>query len=84
MRDHFRGAGYDHPHGSFGNEAVIMDALGRTVAGTIGGQVLWEILQGGYSTRGPSGRPDFVRSVPGRGVNAGPPSETSVWPSRTR
>jgi uncharacterized membrane protein YgcG len=59
VRDRFRGAGYDHPHGTFGNDGQIADALGRTVAGTIAGQVLWEILQGGYSTRGPMGRPDF-------------------------
>jgi hypothetical protein len=59
VRDRFRGAGYDHPHGTFGNDNAITDALGRVLAGSIGGQVLWEILQGGYSTRGPAGRPDF-------------------------
>jgi regulator of replication initiation timing len=59
VRDRFRGAGYDHPHGTFGNDRDIADALGRSMAGTIAGQILWEILQGGYSTRGPVGRPDF-------------------------
>ncbi len=59
VRDRFRGAGYDHPHGTFGNDRDIADALGRTMAGTIAGQILWEVLQGGYSTRGPAGRPDF-------------------------
>jgi hypothetical protein len=59
VRGRFRGAGYDHPHGTFGNDVDIADALGRTMAGTIGGQILWEILQGGYVTRGPLGRPDF-------------------------
>ncbi len=59
VRDRFRGAGYDHPHGTFGNDNAITDALGRVLAGSIGGQVLWDILQGGYSTRGPQGRPDF-------------------------
>lgn len=59
VRDRFRGAGYDHPHGTFGNDNAISDALGRILAGTIGGQVLWDILQGGYRTRGPMGRPDF-------------------------
>jgi hypothetical protein len=59
VRDRFRGAGYDHPHGTFGNDRDIADALGRSMAGTIAGQILWEILQGGYSTRGPTGRPDF-------------------------
>jgi regulator of replication initiation timing len=59
VRDRFRGAGYDHPHGTFGNDRDIADALGRSMAGTIAGQILWEVLQGGYSTRGPQGRPDF-------------------------
>jgi hypothetical protein len=59
VRDRFRGAGYDHPHGTFGNDNAIADALGRVLAGSIGGQILWDILQGGYSTRGPQGRPDF-------------------------
>ncbi len=59
VRDRFRGAGYDHPHGTFGNDRDIADALGRTMAGTIAGQILWEVLKGGYSTRGPTGRPDF-------------------------
>ncbi len=59
VRDRFRGAGYDHPHGTFGNDRDIADALGRMLAGTIGGAVLWDILQGGYHTRGPMGRPDF-------------------------
>ncbi len=59
VRDRFRGAGYDHPHGTFGNDSAISDALGRMIAGSIGGQILWQILQGGYGTRGPMGRPDF-------------------------
>jgi hypothetical protein len=59
VRDRFRGAGYDHPHGTFGNDRDIADALGRSMAGTIAGQILWEILQGGYRTRDPIGRPDF-------------------------
>jgi hypothetical protein len=59
VRDRFRGAGYDHPHGTFGNDADIANALGRVLAGTIGGQILWDILRGGYTTRGPEGRPDF-------------------------
>jgi hypothetical protein len=59
VRDRFRGAGYDHPHGTFGNDRDIADALGRTMAGTIAGQILWQVLQGGYGTRAPTGRPDF-------------------------
>jgi regulator of replication initiation timing len=92
VRDRFRGAGYDHPHGTFGNDTAIADALGRMLGGSIGGQVLWEILQGGYSTRGPAGRPDFGYPtspfpfpVPGGG-NSGPwggewrdPSSRGSW-----
>jgi hypothetical protein len=59
VRDRFRGAGYDHPHGTFGNDGDIADALRRTLGGSIGGAILWEILQDGYAIRGPRGRPDF-------------------------
>jgi uncharacterized membrane protein YgcG len=59
VRDRFRGAGYDHPHGTFGNDDQIAEALRRTLGGAIGGGILWEILQGGYVIRGPLGRPDF-------------------------
>jgi hypothetical protein len=74
VRDRFRGAGYDHPHGTFGNDKAISDALGGSVAGTIAGQILWEILRGGYQTRGPTGRPDFGYPsfpfpIPGGGRN---------------
>jgi hypothetical protein len=92
VRDRFRGAGYDHPHGTFGNDTAIADALGRMLAGSIGGQILWDILQGGYSTRGPAGRPDFGYPsspfpfpIPGGGSN-GPwggewrdPSSRGSW-----
>jgi hypothetical protein len=92
VRDRFRGAGYDHPHGTFGNDGAIVDALGRMLAGSIGGQILWEVLQGGYSTRGPVGRPDFGYPtspfpfpIPGGGSN-GPwggdwrdPSSSGNW-----
>jgi uncharacterized membrane protein YgcG len=59
VRDRFRGAGYDHPHGTFGNDNEIAEALRRTLGGAIGGGILWDILQGGYVIRGPQGRPDF-------------------------
>ena len=59
VRDRFRGAGYDHPHGTFGNDDEIAEALRRTLGGAIGGGILWDILQGGYVIRGPLGRPDF-------------------------
>ena len=97
VRDRFRGAGYDHPHGTFGNDRDIADALGRTMAGTIAGQILWEVLQGGYSTRGPMGRPDFGYPtspfpfpIPGSGRN-GPsggewrdPSSRGGWTPNSR
>jgi chromosome segregation ATPase len=59
VRDRFRGAGYDHPHGTFGNDDAIAEALRRTLGGAIGGGVLWDILRDGYVLRGPMGRPDF-------------------------
>jgi hypothetical protein len=58
VRDRFRGAGYDHPHATFGNGDAIAETL-RQVLGGMAGAVLWEVLQGGYSNRGPRGRPDF-------------------------
>jgi hypothetical protein len=59
VRDRFRGAGYDHPHGTFGNDDAIAEALRRTLGGAIGGGILWDILRDGYVIRGPMGRPDF-------------------------
>jgi hypothetical protein len=59
VRDRFRGAGYDHPHIVFGNNASIADVLGRILAGAVSSGVLWDILEGGYRNRGPRGRPDF-------------------------
>jgi hypothetical protein len=58
VRDRFRGAGYDHPHSTFGNGDAIAETLKQVLAGAAGG-ALWEILRGGHSTRGPRGRPDF-------------------------
>jgi hypothetical protein len=58
VRDRFRDAGYDHPHATFGNGDAISDTLRQVLAGAAGG-ILWDILRGGYSNRGPLGRPDF-------------------------
>jgi hypothetical protein len=58
VRNRFRNAGYDHPHATFGNDNAIADTLKQVLAGAAGA-VLWEILQGGHSNRGPRGRPDF-------------------------
>jgi hypothetical protein len=58
VRDRFRGAGYDHPHSTFGNGDAIADTIRQVLGGAAGG-ILWEVLRGGYSNRGPRGRPDF-------------------------
>jgi chromosome segregation ATPase len=59
VRDRFRGAGYDHPNATFGNDGAISDVLGRVLEGAVNSGVLWDLLRGGYSYRGPRGRPDF-------------------------
>jgi chromosome segregation ATPase len=58
VRDRFRSAGYDHPHATFGNENAIADTLKQVLAGAAGA-VLWDLLRGGYSYRGPRGGQDF-------------------------
>ena len=78
VRDRFRGAGYDHPHATFGNGDAIANTL-KQVLGGMAGAVLWEVLQGGYSNRGPRGRPDFGYPTspfpfpPPGGGSSGPP-----------
>jgi hypothetical protein len=59
VRDRFRGAGYDHPHATFGNEGDIADVLRRVLEGAASSGVLWDLLRGGYRYRRPRGRPDF-------------------------
>jgi hypothetical protein len=59
VRDRFRGAGYDHPHTTFGNELDIAQVLKRIAEGVVRSGVLWDILRQGYGTRAPRGRPDF-------------------------
>lgn len=59
VRDRFRGAGYDHPHTTFGNDMDIADVLKRIAVGAVRSGVLWDILRQGYGTRAPRGRPDF-------------------------
>jgi hypothetical protein len=58
VRNRFRGAGYDHPNATFGNDNAIADALKSILAGAAGG-VLWDVLRSGYSYRTPRGRGDF-------------------------
>lgn len=59
VRDRFRGAGYDHPHVTFGNEVDIGRILSSILEGVVRSGILWDIIRGGLSTRGPRGRPDF-------------------------
>ncbi|MBX9588981.1 MAG: hypothetical protein K2X43_06740 [Hyphomonadaceae bacterium] len=59
VRDRFRGAGYDHPHATFGNDGDIAEVLRRVLQGAASSGVLWDLLRGGYRYRGPRGRPDF-------------------------
>jgi hypothetical protein len=59
VRERFRDRGYDHPHIVFGNGGSIADVLGQILVGTATSGVLWDILEGGHSSRGPRGRPDF-------------------------
>jgi hypothetical protein len=72
VRERFRGAGYDHPHARFGNEVDIGTILGSLLEGAVRSGVVWDVIRGGFSTRGSgggfggSGRP-FPFPVPGGG-----------------
>ena len=73
VRDRFRSAGYDHPYAGFDNDNAIADALKQVLAGAAGG-ILWDLLRGGYSYRGPRGQRDaglpelpFPFPIPGGG-----------------
>jgi hypothetical protein len=77
VRDRFRGAGYDHPYAGFDNDNAIADMLKGALAGAVSSGVLWDLLRGGYSYRGPSGRDaglpglPFPFPVPGGGGRGG-------------
>ena len=58
VRDRFRGAGYDHPNATFGNDRDIAEMLKSVLAGGAGG-LLWDLLRGGYTYRPPRSPPDF-------------------------
>jgi hypothetical protein len=47
-RDEFRRRGYDAPHATFNNEAVLSSVLGGILGGLLQGTVLRDVLQGGY------------------------------------
>jgi hypothetical protein len=95
VRDRFRGAGYDHPNATFGNDGDIADVLGRVLAGAVNSGVLWDLLRGGYRYRQPRGRPDFGAPnfpfpfpIPGGGTNSSTgggwrePSSRGGWSPR--
>ena len=89
VRDRFRSAGYDHPHATFDNDSAIADALGRVLDGVVSSGVLWDLLRGGYSYRGPRGEAEgglpFPFPIPGggsRGSSGGEwrePSSRGDW-----
>jgi hypothetical protein len=73
VRDRFRNAGYDHPYGGFDNDNAISEGLKRVLAGAAG-SILWDLLRGGYTYRGPRGGRDagmpglpFPFPIPGGG-----------------
>lgn len=59
VRDRFRGAGYDHPHATFGNEAEIGRILAAILEGVVRSGVLWDVIRGGFRTRPQQGNRDF-------------------------
>jgi hypothetical protein len=59
VRDRFRSSGYDHPHVTFGNESDIGRILSSILEGAVRSGILWDVIRGGFSTRGPRGRPEF-------------------------
>ena len=95
VRDRFRGAGYDHPNATFGNDGAITDVLGRVLEGAANSGVLWDLLRGGYRYRQPRGTPDFGAPnfpfpfpIPGGGTNSSTgggwrePSSRGGWSPR--
>jgi hypothetical protein len=56
VRERFRSAGYDHPHARFGNEVDIGSVLGSLLEGAVRSGVVWDVIRGGFSTRGPFDR----------------------------
>lgn len=95
VRDRFRGAGYDHPHATFGNDGDIANVLRRVLEGAASSGALWDLLRGGYRYRGPRGRPDFGAPnfpfpfpIPGGGTNTSSgggwrePSSRGGWSPR--
>ena len=59
VRDRFRSSGYDHPHVTFGNDNDIGRILSSILEGAVRSGILWDVIRGGFSTRGPRGRPEF-------------------------
>jgi len=59
VRDRFRGAGYDHPNATFGNGEEIGRMLAAILEGVVRSGILWDLIRGGFRTRGYRGNPDF-------------------------
>jgi hypothetical protein len=85
VRDRPRNAGYDHPYAGFDNDGDIANVLKGVLAGALSSGALWDLLQGGYSYRGPrqqqhgdsgsSGLP-FPFPIPG---SRGPHTSGGEW-----
>ncbi len=58
-RDKFRGAGYDHPNATFGNENQLGKVLAQILEGVVRSGILWDLIRAGFGLRYPKGRPDF-------------------------
>lgn len=71
VRERFRGAGYDHPHARFGNEVDIGAILGSLLEGAVRSGVVWDVIRGGFSTRGPFDRGSMGGSMGGGGFGGG-------------
>jgi hypothetical protein len=71
VRERFRGAGYDHPHARFGNEVDIGTILGSLLEGAVRSGVVWDVIRGGFSTRGPFDRGNMGMGGGGFGGSGG-------------
>jgi hypothetical protein len=51
VREKFRGAGYDHPNVTFGNDHDIGRILASVLEGVVRSGILWDIIRGGFGQR---------------------------------
>lgn len=59
VRERFRNAGYDHPHGTFGNDGDIARALEEILSGAARSGLLWDLIRAGFRSRMTRGGPGF-------------------------